>query len=231
MTTRRAALPNATKPGPARIHFACVPIGEEQYYVGFSNCTRYGQRLLSVQNTAEQRELCSPRTEQQRESIEREKEAQSVVSERSDGAGLPGHGCNGNGTTALCAEIQPNNGQGRDITLKLLPAPQIAGLLPARVPVPTNGQREKPVKRTEQTFYHQSIKPYHPRKPARAYQYLTPERQQEYQQAMELNYCFKWELEEIEAAYADTKPHVVELFKRFHATRWFDDNGHEIVRG
>jgi len=42
---------------------------------------------------------------------------------------------------------------------------------------------------------------------------------------------FDWELEEIEAAYAETKPHVVALFKRFHATRWFDDNGHEIVRG
>jgi hypothetical protein len=117
--------------------------------------------------------------------------------------------------------------------LKLLPAPQIAGLLPARVPVPTNGQREKPIARIEQRPipWHTGIKPYHPKKPARAYKYLTPDRQQEYHRAMELNYCFKWTLKEIKAAYAEKRPHVVELFKRFHATRWFDDNGHEIVRG
>jgi hypothetical protein len=140
MTTRRAAMIPAFKPGPALVHFACVPIGEDLYYVGFSNCTRYRQRWLSVQDTTEQCGLCSPRTEQQREPIDRKKEAQSVVSERSDGAGLPGHGCNGTGTPALCAPLQPDHRQ--NVELKLLPAPQIAGLLPARVPVPTNGQHK-----------------------------------------------------------------------------------------
>jgi hypothetical protein len=140
MTTRRAATIPAFKPGPALVHFACVPIGEEQYYVGFSNCTRYGQQFLSVQNTAGQCGLCSSRTEQQREPIDREKEAQTVVSERPDGAGLPGHGCNGTGTPALCATLQSDHRQ--NVELKLLPAPRIAGLLPARVPVPTNGQHK-----------------------------------------------------------------------------------------
>jgi hypothetical protein len=48
---------------------------------------------------------------------------------------------------------------------------------------------------------------------------------------MACGFGFRWELQEIEAAYAATKPHVVALFKRFFCTRYFDDDGHEIVRG
>jgi hypothetical protein len=87
--------------------------------------------------------------------------------------------------------------------LKLLPAPRIAGLLPARAAFA----------------------------PPNAYYCLTPQRQAQYDQYMACGFGFRWELQEIEAAYAATKPHVVALFKRFCCTRYFDDDGHEIVRG
>jgi hypothetical protein len=184
MTTRRAAMTTAFKPGPALVHFAYLDDERTEYYVGFSNCTRYGQRLLSVQDKAEQRRLCSPRTEQQRESVKREKETQTVVSERSDGAGLPGHGCNGTGKTSLCATLQPAYGQ--NVELKLLPAPQVAGLLPARV-----------IAAPPDTYY-----------------YLTPERRHEYYKATKQGFGFQFTLEEIEVTYCDTHPERIELFKR-----------------
>jgi hypothetical protein len=66
---------------------------------------------------------------------------------------------------------------------------------------------------------------------AGAYAYLSPQRQAQYDQYMACGFGFRWELQEIEAAYAASKPYVVELFKRFCCTRYFDDDGHEIVRG
>jgi hypothetical protein len=197
MTPRRAGtLIPATKPGLARVHFA------------YLDNERIGQYDLYTRNADDRRHMEGARAEHQQNAVAGTPAPQTALCQRSNGTGASGHGCNGTAITTPCAALLSIDRQSNE--LKLLPAPQVAGLLPARVPIMVSGKLYK-------------------RSPA--YAFLTPQRQAQYDQYMACGFGFRWELQEIEAAYAATKPHVVTLFKRFFCTRYFDDDGHEIVRG
>jgi hypothetical protein len=129
MTTRRAGtLSNAFKPGPARIHFAYVPIGEDFYYV-------MGIGSIQLQNRSVG--ISRPCTGQESVGDPENPVLQHHPDQNSRGHGLDRIPEPHQQTEQAAEPAATQNGE-----LKLLPAPQIAGLLPARVPVPTNGQRQ-----------------------------------------------------------------------------------------
>jgi len=127
-TTRAGTLPPAFKPGPARIHFA------------YLDNERIGQNDLYTRNTAVRRHMEGARTERQQNIIAGTSAPQATVCQRSDGACASGDGCHG--ATELASRPALLSCDREDNELKRLPAPRVAGLLPARVPALTNGQHK-----------------------------------------------------------------------------------------
>jgi hypothetical protein len=174
MTTVRAGtLTPATKPGPARVYSSCIELKGDVYHVmGFG----------SVQPPYKSMGVSRPCTGQGIIG-----ESRNPIFSRYDDSNSGSHGLSGVSAIDSQTEQAIKFAATKDTELKLLPAPRVAGLLPARVIAA----------------------------PPDAYWYLTPERQHEYYRSKRLNIVFKWTLEEIEVTYIDTHPERIALFKRF----------------
>jgi len=172
MTTARAGTLNPIpKPGPARIHFAYLDNERIEYD-------------LHTRNAIVRRHVEGARTERQQNIIAGTSAPQATVCQRPDGACASGNGCHG--ATELASRPALLSCDRQDNELKRLPAPRVAGLLPARVPA----------------------------SPPDTYYYLAPDRQHAYFKSRQLKTGFRFTLEEIEVTYCDTNPERIALFKR-----------------
>jgi hypothetical protein len=171
-TTRAGTLNNAFKPGPARIHFACIELQGDVYHVMGIGSIQLQNRSVGISRPCTGQGVAG--------------DTENPILQNDSDQNTRGNGHHRIPEPHQQTEQVAESVASQSAELKLLPAPKIAGLLPARVPV----------------------------SPPDTYYYLTPERQHKYFKAMKLNVGFRFTLEEIEVTYIDTKPERIELFKR-----------------